>query len=82
MKTRTAILLKQARMVSARLGALPPDSKWARRASGSRRALLRFSQPDGQPVNDTQLQQLEEALAYAYYVLEKVASEIPETEGK
>jgi hypothetical protein len=36
-----AILLKQARLLIPRLERLPPDSSWARRASGCRGTLLR-----------------------------------------
>ena len=76
----TQHLLKQARLLIPRLEKLMPDSRWQHLVSGSRGALLRFvashqaQSAQALPANEIRI--MTKAIAYAYEILEKAASEI------
>lgn len=73
-------LLRQARLLIPRLEKLVPDTRWQHLVSGTRGALLRFtaatqSNPK-QTLSAEEIRILARAVAHAYEILEKAASEI------
>jgi hypothetical protein len=76
--------LELANLLVERLERLPPDSVWARRASGSRGALLRLidcvsNEPSTTLLPYTsQLERLKRQIEFSFDLLEKAARELSE----
>ena len=74
--------IDQGRLLVERLEKLSPDSRWARRASGTRGNLLKLldelqAQQDAQQTCQTQdLQHLEQLVNFGFWILEKAAREL------
>ncbi len=76
-----ANLIKQAELLIPRLEKLTPDSSWAHRASGCRRALLRLAkclEADRYPAPQTRaadLENLQKAIDQSFDILNRAAKE-------
>lgn len=74
--------IEQGRMLVARLEKLSPDSRWARRASGTRGNLLKLLDElqaqiaAGQECQAQDLQYLEQLVQFGFWMLEKAAREL------
>lgn len=74
--------IEQGYLVVARLEKLSPDSRWARRASGTRGNLLKLLDElaaqihAGEECQPQDLQRLEQLVRFGFWILEKAAREL------
>jgi len=74
--------IEQGRMLVARLEKLSPDSRWARRASGTRGNLLKLldelqaQNEAGTPCLAEETERLEQLVRFGFWILEKAAREL------
>lgn len=74
--------LAQGRLLAERLEKLSPDSRWARRASGTRGNLLKLLDElqgeidHGQDLTSQDMQHLDQLVYFGFWVLEKAAREL------
>lgn len=80
--TLLAKQIELGQLLVARLEKLSPDSRWARRASGSRGNLLKLldelqeQMNQGQAVQSPDVQRLDSLINFGFFILEKAAREI------